>query len=197
MSLLDQLRTRGQTRVVAAKEKAHLRLSQPSSWKLPKQQSSFAPPDVWTNADLDPVPPEKLTWTPWTFFTYWFSDLVTIAGWEAASSVVAVGLSATDAIVIVLLAGICNAVPTVLNGCIGSDLHIPFPIAARASYGYWLSYFTVISRGILAMFWFGIQSAGGGNCVFAVCNQFASASSRNADRCVDDHSYMAQFPGRT
>lgn len=75
------------------------------------------------------------------------------------------GLTATDAILITLVAAICNAIPTVLNGAIGSELHIPFPIAVRASYGYWLSYFAVLSRGILALFWFGVQSANGGGCV--------------------------------
>ncbi len=34
----------------AVKEKVHLRLTQPSSWKLPKQPSSIAPADVLTNA---------------------------------------------------------------------------------------------------------------------------------------------------
>ena len=78
------------------------------------------------------------------------------------------GLSATDAILIVMAAGICNAVPTVLNGAVGSELHIPFPIAIRASYGYHLSYFCVVVRGILALFWFGVQSANGGACVTAI-----------------------------
>lgn len=165
---LDRLHQRAQAELAAAKTKTHLRLTQPHSWRLPKQPSSFAPPDVWTNADQDPVPPDKLTWTRWTFVTYWFSDLFTIAGWQVSSSIVVTGLSATDATLIVLVAGICNAIPTVLNGCIGADLHIPFPIAARASYGYWLSYFVVISRGVLALFWFGIQSAGGGNCITAM-----------------------------
>lgn len=103
-----------------------------------------------------------------TFITYWYSDLVTISGWSAAGAILTAGLSATDAILITLTAGICNAIPTVLNGAIGSDLHVPFPIAVRASYGYWLSYFCVISRAILAMFWFGVQSVGGGQCVTAV-----------------------------
>ena len=115
--------------------------------------------------DQDPVPVEKQTWTSWTFITYWYSDLVTISTWTAASSIMTTGLTATDAILITLVAAICNAIPTVLNGAIGSELHIPFPIAVRASYGYWLSYFAVLSRGILALFWFGVQSANGGACV--------------------------------
>lgn len=53
-------------------------------------------------------------------------------------------------------------IPTVLNGAMGADHHIPFPVAIRASYGYWFSYFCVVSRAILAAFWFGVQSVGGG-----------------------------------
>ncbi|KAE9567129.1 putative permease [Colletotrichum fructicola] len=157
-------RERGQ----AAKEKIKLRLAEPTSWKLSKQESSIAPPEVWTNADMDPVPPERRTWGKGAFITYWFSDLVTISTWNTGAAIVTTGLSATDAILIVLVAGICNAIPTVLNGAIGSDLHIPFPIASRASFGYWFSYFAVVSRGILAMFWFGVQTAGGATCVTSV-----------------------------
>lgn len=178
--VLDNAIKYGKAKLHISQDKIRLRLTQPSSWKLPKQESSFAPPDVWTNADQDPVPPEKLTWDEWTFVTYWFSDMVSISGWAAASSILTTGLSATDAILIVLLAGICNSIPTVLNGCIGADLHIPFPIAARASYGYWLSYFCVVSRGILALFWFGVQSAAGGDCVTAASLQ---PNFMNGDMC--------------
>lgn len=40
------LRQRGQ----AASTKAKARMTQLSSWKLPKQSSSIAPPGIWTNA---------------------------------------------------------------------------------------------------------------------------------------------------
>ncbi|ETN42390.1 uncharacterized protein HMPREF1541_01544 [Cyphellophora europaea CBS 101466] len=132
-----------------------------SGWVLPKQTSSVAPPHVWSNADMDPVPPERRTWTGWVFVIYWFSDLVTVSTWSGASSVVAAGLSAKDAIVIVLLATLWNAIPTVFNGAIGATLHIPFPIAARAVFGLWLSYFAILSRSVLAMFWFGVNTAAG------------------------------------
>ncbi|KAK2025435.1 NCS1 nucleoside transporter [Colletotrichum zoysiae] len=155
-------------RARSVKEKTMLRLTQPSSWQLPKQPSSIAPPDVWTNSDMDPVPVERRTWGTGAFVNYWFSDLVTISTWSTGSAIVTAGLTATDAILIVLLAGFCNAVPTVLNGAIGSNLHIAFPIASRASFGYAFSYFAVVSRGILAMFWFGVQTANGATCVTAM-----------------------------
>lgn len=105
---------------------------------------------------------QDLPFSPWvgayTFSVSSFANIIlTVAG-----------LTATDAVLITLVAGICNALPTVLNGAIGSNLHVPFPIASRASFGYWFSYFAVVSRGILAMFWFGVQTANGGTCVTAV-----------------------------
>ncbi|GAB7336805.1 hypothetical protein MBLNU13_g11317t1 [Cladosporium sp. NU13] len=118
-------------------QKTYTRIREPSSWALPKQSSSNAPEYVWVNADQDPIPPHLRTWAC---------------------------LLLTQSL-ITFVAAICNAVPTVLNGAIGADLHIPFPIASRASFGYWLSYFCVVSRGVLALFWFGVQSAYGGQCV--------------------------------
>jgi cytosine/uracil/thiamine/allantoin permease len=56
----------------------------------------------------------------------------------------------------------------VLNGTIGARLHIPFPVLNRSSFGFWLSYFSVISRVVLAMFWFGVQTTVGGECAYQV-----------------------------
>lgn len=82
------------SRFSKAGSKVHQRLTNPSSWKLPKQSSSIAPPDIWTNADQDPVPPEKRTWDGFAFVMYWFSDLVTVSGWSAPASILTVGLTA-------------------------------------------------------------------------------------------------------
>jgi len=56
----------------------------------------------------------------------------------------------------------------VLNGTIGARLHIAFPILNRSSFGFWLSYFSVISRVILSLFWFGIQTFIGSESVYQV-----------------------------
>lgn len=49
----------------------------------------------------------------------------------------------------------------VLNGDIGANLHIPFSVAVRSSFGYYLSYFCIVSRCILAMFWLGTVTTNG------------------------------------
>lgn len=53
----------------------------------------------------------------------------------------------------------------VLNGAIGAKMHIPFSVAIRSSFGYYLAYFCIVSRSILAMFWLGIQGANGAQCI--------------------------------
>jgi NCS1 nucleoside transporter family len=51
------------------------------------------------------------------------------------------------------------------NGAVGAIYHVPFPVIARASWGFWGSYIAIISRVILAIFWFAIQNVNGGNAV--------------------------------
>ncbi|KAK5137135.1 hypothetical protein LTR08_000640 [Meristemomyces frigidus] len=131
------------------------------AWELPKSDSALAPDYVWTNKDMDPVPPEDQTWTLWTWMAYWATDTINLGTWETASSIIAVGLTWREAIPIMVVGTSCVAVPMVLNGAIGAALHIPFSVIVRSGFGYYLAYFCIVSRSILAMFWLGIQSANG------------------------------------
>ena len=56
------------------------------------------------------------------------------------------------------IGNIIIAIAITLNGTIGSRHHIPFSIAARASMGFYFSYFAVISRLALALIYFGYVS---------------------------------------
>src|SRR3569833_3525344 len=49
-------------------------------------------------------------------------------------------------------------VPLVLNGIIGAWLYVPFPVAARASFGWYFARFAVVVRAITALFWHAIQT---------------------------------------
>lgn len=54
----------------------------------------------------------------------------------------------------------------VATGTIGARLHVPFPVLARSSFGFWFSYFTVISRNILSFFWFAVMTYAGSESVY-------------------------------
>ncbi|KAF2157868.1 uridine permease-like protein Fui1 [Myriangium duriaei CBS 260.36] len=132
-----------------------------SAWELPRETSSIAPDYVWTNKDMDPVPPKNQTWSVWTWMAYWATDMINLGTWETASSIIAVGLNWRDCIPILAVGTFCIAVPMVLNGAIGAHLHLPFSVVVRSGFGYYFAYFCIVSRAVLAMFWLGVQSVNG------------------------------------
>ncbi|GAA6025338.1 hypothetical protein JCM10207_008761 [Rhodosporidiobolus poonsookiae] len=137
--------------------------SQPWSLKLPRQSSSLAPEDVYTNADLDPTAPEQRTWGYGTWFSFWMAASLDPAYWQMGASLIPLGLSVGNSLGIVILGNVLISVPILLNGNIGAKLRVPFPIVARASMGYWFSYFAVLSRCFLSFIWFGVETYNGGS----------------------------------
>ncbi|KAK1753665.1 allantoin permease [Echria macrotheca] len=127
-------------------------------WVLPRQTSSFADPGAWTNIDIDVTPLERRTWSAWTMFGYWFSDALNAQSWMAPASIIAIGLTWREAIVCIIFGSLVCTVPLVLNGMVGARLHIPFPVAMRASFGWYFSRFAIVTRAITALFWHAIQT---------------------------------------
>ncbi|KAH0836466.1 putative permease [Lanmaoa asiatica] len=142
-----------------------LTLLRPSSWALEPEETTFAA-HGWSNKDMDPVPPRLRTWTTWNYICYWVSDATNLAVWELASVMLAIGLSWRQALPCIAAGYSIISVVMVLNGTIGARLHVAFPVLNRSSFGFWFSYFTVFSRVILSMFWFGIQTYNGSQCVY-------------------------------
>lgn len=77
----------------------------------------------------------------------------------------AVGLTYREALGIVALSFFIMSFVIAANGAVGAIYHVPFPVIARASWGFWASYIPVVSRLILALFWFAIQNVNGGHAV--------------------------------
>ncbi|KAF6831319.1 ncs1 allantoate transporter [Colletotrichum musicola] len=161
-----------------SKEKMKGRFTSVKAWELPKHPSAIAPDGVWTNSDMDPVPLEHQTWSIWTILAYWSSDLMNLSTLQTAGSILAVGLSWREAIPIMFVGTCCIAVAMVLNGAIGSRLHVPFSVIAAGSFGFYFRYFAIISRAILAMFWFGVQCANGSFCVTIMLSAMAPSYAR-------------------
>lgn len=87
------------------------------------------------------------------------------ATWQFASSIIAVGLTWRESLGIVALAFFIISFVIALNGAVGVLYHTSFPVNSRASWGFWGSYVAIISRAILAIFWFAIQTMNGANTV--------------------------------
>ncbi|KAK9313894.1 permease for cytosine/purines, uracil, thiamine, allantoin-domain-containing protein [Lipomyces starkeyi] len=118
-----------------------------------------------SNPDLDPVPPEGRHWHARHYALFWISDNVSVSGFRTASSIMDVGLSWRMSLLCVALANLLAGIIITLNGIVGADYHIPFSIQSRASYGYYLSYLMILMRCIVGIFWYGIQTYTGAECV--------------------------------
>ncbi|KAI0309765.1 permease for cytosine/purines, uracil, thiamine, allantoin-domain-containing protein [Amylostereum chailletii] len=136
------------------------------TWRLEPEPSTFAPSSAWSNKDMDPVPLHLRTWRTINYVAFWISDAANPAIWELASSMLAIGLSWRQVLPAIAVGNILVGIIMVLNGTIGARLRVPFPVLNRSSFGFWLSYFGVVSRVITAMFWFGIQTYTGSEAMY-------------------------------
>jgi hypothetical protein len=88
------------------------------------------------------------------------------------------------------------AVPITLQGATGAILRVPFPIQSRSSFGHHLSKFAIISRVVLALFWFGVQTYTGGQ----VGSQQTLVAPTDTDRLLSclphSASTRSSSPGR-
>ncbi|KAF9226304.1 hypothetical protein BS17DRAFT_749647 [Gyrodon lividus] len=139
---------------------SHFKLS---AWELDPEETSFASGKGWSNKDMDPVPPRLRTWT---YVSYWFSDASNIAVWEVPSSMLAIGLSWRQALSAIVVAYVITGIPMIMTGTIGARLRVPFSVLNRSSFGFWLSYFPVVTRGVIGMSWFGVQTYNGSECIY-------------------------------
>lgn len=147
-------------------------------WELSPEPATFASSNRWSNKDMDVVPENKRTWGRTSWVLYWISDALNVASYELASSMLAVGLSWRQALPAIAVGHIIIAAAITGNGAIGATLHVPFPVINRSSFGFYFSYFSVISRVVLAMFWFGIQTYTGSECVYQMLKAIWPSTAR-------------------
>ncbi|EGE00988.1 uracil permease [Trichophyton equinum CBS 127.97] len=109
------------------------------------------------NEDLFPSPPEKRTWTAFNFFAYWWSESWAISAWSIGASLITVGATVRDAVLVVLFANLLTSVVIVLNGRAAAAYHIGFPVLSRTSFGIYGQYFVVVLRALVGIAWGGVQ----------------------------------------
>lgn len=92
------------------------------SLEVAQEESSFAKTKNASNADFDPIPPSKRTWSWGAYVAYWMADAWAVSNWEVASSIIAVGLSWKLAIGACVLGNAVMGIIITVNGRIGAKV---------------------------------------------------------------------------
>jgi nucleobase:cation symporter-1, NCS1 family len=110
------------------------------------------------NRDLAPVPLDKRTWTGYSIFAMWMSDVHSVGGYTFAASLFLLGISGWQ-VLLALAVGIL--IVYVLMNWVGkpSYMHgIPFPVMARVSMGVMGANLAAVIRGVVGIVWYGVQT---------------------------------------
>ena len=127
----------------------------------------------YANEDLVPVPVEKRTWTTYNYLALWVGMSHNLATYALAASLIAVGMSAWQALLTIALGNVIVLVPILANSHAGTKYGIPFPVFARAFYGVRGANLAAILRALVACGWFGIQTWIGGEGVYLITGKLA------------------------
>ena len=111
------------------------------------------------NADLAPLPPSKRTWGWFEIFNVWSNDIQSLFGYTLAATLfISYGLNGWAVLAGIVLAGFIVMGLVQLTGKPSVKYGIPFPVMARSSMGVRGANFPAMVRGIVAIFWYGVQT---------------------------------------
>lgn len=125
------------------------------------------------NADLAPIPVTQRRWGTYNYMALWVGISHCVPTWLLASGLVALGMSAWQALITIGLGNLIVLVPILLNSHAGTKYGIPFPVFARAPFGTTGANLAALLRALVACGWFGIQTWIGGQAIFVLVGSLA------------------------
>lgn len=91
--------------------------------------------DLW-NEDLAPTVEAQRNWRWWHFAALWLGMVICVPAYMLASGLIEQGMSASQAVLTVLLGNVIVLVPMLLIGHSGVCWGVFYAVLARASFGW-------------------------------------------------------------
>ena len=120
------------------------------------------------NRDLAPTSPAERNWGAYEFASLWVGMAICIPSYMLAASLIAGGMSWSQALLTILLGNLIVLVPMILNAHAGTKYGIPFPVLARSAFGVLGANIPSVARALVACGWFGIQTWIGGQAIHTI-----------------------------
>lgn len=138
-----------------------------------------ADPALW-NEDLAPVGEAQRTWDWKSIAALWVGMVVCIPTYTLAGGLISSGLSAWQAVGVVLLGNLIVLLPMILTGHAGVKYGLPFPVLLRSAFGPKGAQLPAMARGLVACGWFGINTWFGGSAIYVALNILTSDAFKGA-----------------
>lgn len=118
------------------------------------------------NKDLAPLEPSgslvsktlKQHWTWYDILSFWMSDVHSVGGYVFAASLFALGLNAWEVIISLLSGILIVQLFANLLAHPGQKAGVPYAVVSRMSFGVFGANIPAVIRGLIAVFWYGIQT---------------------------------------
>ena len=111
------------------------------------------------NEDLAPVPHERRHWGAFEIFNVWNNDIQSLFGYTLAASLfLSYGLNGWLTFTAIVVSGLIVMWLVNLSGRPSVRYGIPYAVMARSSMGVRGARFPALIRGIVAIFWYGVQT---------------------------------------
>lgn len=120
---------------------------------------TFPPDPSLYNKDLAPLRPEQRNWGAFEIFNVWNNDIQSLFGYTLAASLfLNYGLNGWLTFAAIVLAGLIVMWLVNLSGRPSVRYGIPYSVMARSSMGVTGARLPALVRGIVAIFWYGVQT---------------------------------------
>ncbi|MFA4082127.1 NCS1 family nucleobase:cation symporter-1 [Mycobacteroides salmoniphilum] len=111
-----------------------------------------------SNADLAPTTAAQATWRTWDIFCLWMTSAHSLGSYGFAVGMLALGLTGWQTLLALFAGVLVLWFGSNLIGIAGQRLGVPFPVFARATFGVFGANVPALLRGLVAIFWYGIQT---------------------------------------
>lgn len=118
------------------------------------------------NEDLAPARDRR--WGAFSIFNVWTSDVHSLWGYYLAASLFLLCGSFGNFLIAIGLGSLVIFVLMNLIGWAGEKTGVPYPVLARASFGVWGANLPALVRAVVAIFWYGAQTAAASGALVAL-----------------------------
>jgi NCS1 family nucleobase:cation symporter-1 len=108
------------------------------------------------NEDLAPL--KRQSWSSYSIFAFWMSDVHSVGGYVTAGSLFALGLQSWQVLVALIVGIVIVQVFTNLVAKPSQKTGVPYPVINRAVFGVRGANIPAIIRGLIAVAWYGVQT---------------------------------------